>query len=97
MAKKELNLKGYELAVKGNIIVIETDSGEYYSFRKDLEPTIISAKRGSLSVTEEKAGRAKKTYCFLKFVDYEIWIECLTMAHAKTLAEELEEIYWGEN
>ena len=96
MAKKELNLKGYELAVKGNIIVIETDNGEYYSFRKDDEPKLISAKRGSLSVTEEKAGRSKKSYCFLNFVDHEIWIECMAMSHAKTLASELEEIYWGE-
>ena len=96
MTKKELNLKGYELAVKGNIIVIETDGGEYYSFKKDIEPKLISAKRGSLSVTEEKAGRAKKTYCFLDFSYYQIWIECLNMAHAKRLATELEEIYWGE-
>ena len=96
MAKKELNLKGYELAVKGNIIVIETDGGEYYSFRKCDEPKLISAKRGSLSVTEEKSGRTKKSYCFLDFVDYEIWIECLNMSHAKRLATELEEIYWGE-
>ena len=96
MAKKELDIKGYELAVKGNIIVIETDGGEYSSFKKTLNPIMISAKRGSLSVTEEKAGRAKKTYCFLKFVDYEIWIECLNMSHAKRLAAELEEIYWGE-
>lgn len=96
MAKKELNLKGYELAVKGNIIVIETDGGEYYSFRKGDDPKLISAKRGSLSISEEKAGRAKKTYCFLNFVDYEIWIECLNMSHAKRLAAELEEIYWGE-
>ena len=96
MAKKKINLKGYELAVKGNIIVVDTDCGEYCSFRKDDEPKLISAKRGSLSVSEEKAGRAKKSYCFLKFVDYEIWIECLTMALAKTLAAELEEIYWGE-
>ena len=95
MAKKELNLKGYELAVKGNIIVIEMDNGEYYSFRKDIVPTLISAKRGSLSVSEEKAGRSKKSYCLLKFVDSEIWIECLTMAHAKTMVAELEEIYWG--
>ena len=96
MAKKELNLNGYELAVKGNIIVIETDGGEYYSFKKTLNPIMISAKRGSLSVTEEKAGRSNKSYCFLKFVDYEIWIECLTMSHAKRLTTELEEIYWGE-
>lgn len=96
MAKKELNLKGYELAVKGNIIVIEIDNGEYYSFRKTLNPIMISAKRGALSVSEEKAGRAKKAYCFLKSVDYEIWIECSTMSHAKRLAMELEEIYWGE-
>lgn len=96
MAKKELNLKGYELAVKGNIIVIETDNGEYYSFRKDDEPKLISAKRGSLSVTEEKAGRAKKSYCLLKFENGEIWIECSTMSHAKTMVAELEEIYWGE-
>lgn len=96
MAKKELNLKGYELAVKGNIIVIEMDNGEYCSFRKDDAPKLISAKRGSLSVTEEKAGRAKKSYCFLKFADYEIWIECQLMSHAKKLASELEEIYWGE-
>lgn len=96
MAKKELNLKGYELAVKGNIIVIETDDGEYYSFRKDLELKLISAKRGSLSVSEEKAGRAKKSYCFLQFENCEIWIECLNMSHAKRLASELEEIYWGE-
>ena len=96
MAKKELNIKGYELAVKGNIIVIETDNGEYYSFRKDISPTLISAKRGSLSVSEEKAGRAKKSYCLLRFENGEIWIECLTMSHAKTMVAELEEIYWGE-
>ena len=96
MAKKELNLKGYELAVKGNIIVIETDNGEYHSFRKCDEPKLISARRGSLSVTEEKAGRAKKSYCLLRFENGEIWIECLTMSHAKTMVAELEEIYWGE-
>ena len=96
MAKKELNLKGYELAVKGNIIVIEMDNGEYYSFRKSLKPTLMSAKRGSLSVTEEKAGRAKKSYCFLRFENGEIWIECSTMSHAKAMVAELEEIYWGE-
>ena len=96
MTKKELNIKGYELAVKGNIIVIETDGGEDYSFKKCDEPKLISTKKGSLSVSEEKAGRAKKSYCLLDFVDHEIWIECLNMSHAKRLAAELEEIYWGE-